>query len=115
MYKIPYQFLLNELYPLKTTIKKRLGGYFIYVDERLILFLRDGESQPEFNGVFVATTPEYFQEMKHELHASKMTFDLDGSTDSWIFISEDLPNFEPIVSKACTLIKANDHRLGRTD
>jgi len=43
-----------------------------------------------------------------------MEFDFDGSKNSWIFISEDLNDFEQLVKKACELIKAGDDRLGKS-
>ena len=42
-----------------------------------------------------------------------MAFDLDGTTDTWIFISEDLPDFKEIIKGACELIKSNDERIGK--
>jgi hypothetical protein len=42
-----------------------------------------------------------------------MEFDLDGMENSWIFISEDLDDFEQKVKKACKMIKAGDERIGK--
>ncbi len=90
-----------------------LGGYGLYQEKRLKLFLREKETQIEFNGVFVATQPAYFKALQNEIHSSKMEFDLDGSNDSWIFISEDLEDFKEKVEKACELIKKGDERIGK--
>jgi len=113
-YEIPYSFVLKELFPLRPEIRKMLGGYGLRLDKKLILFLRENDEQPEFNGVFVATEPEYFAALQKEIHASKMEFDFDGSKDSWIFISEDLDDFEEKVKKACAMIKNGDARIGKT-
>ncbi len=112
-YLIPHDFVLRLLYPVKTTKRKMLGGYALYSGKKLLLLLRDSETAPEFNGVFVATVPEFYEELRAEIHASRMEFDLDGTRDSWIFISEDLEDFEAKVGKACELIKAGDGRVGR--
>ncbi len=112
-YKVPYDFVLKELYPLRPKIKKMLGGYGLYVNKKFILFLREREEQIEFNGVFVGTEPQHFAALQQEIHHSKMDFDFDGSKDSWIFISEDLDDFEEKMKKACEMIKSGDERMGK--
>lgn len=90
-----------------------LGGYALYANKKLLLLLRDSNVSPEYNGVFIATVPEFYKELQKEIHTSRMEFDLDGSKDSWIFISEDLEDFESKVAIACNLIKHGDERVGR--
>lgn len=98
---------------MRPKIKKMFGGYILQLDKKMLLFLREKTEQPEFNGVFVGTEPEHFAALQTEIHTSKMSFDFDGSKDSWIFISEDLEDFEQIVKKACALIKNGDERIGK--
>lgn len=112
-YLLPFDFILRYLYPVRPTIRKMFGCYALYHEKKMILFLREKETQIEFNGVFVATQPAYFKELQKELHTSRMEFDLDGSQESWIFISEDLDDFEEKVQKACNMIKAGDERIGK--
>lgn len=112
-YKIPYDFVLRYLYPVRPRIKKMLGCYALYVNKKLLLLLRDRENQPEFNGVFVATQPEFFDNLQNEIHVSNMIFDIDGVAHTWIFLSEDLADFDEKVKKTCELIKAKDERIGK--
>jgi hypothetical protein len=112
-YQVPYDFVLRQLHPFKTTKRKMLGGYALMANRKVLLFLRESPTTPEFNGVFVATVPEFFEELQQEIHTSKMAFDLDGSKNTWIFISEDLEDFEEKVKKACELIKNGDQRIGK--
>ena len=90
-----------------------LGGYAIFENQKLLLLLRNRENQPEFNGVFVATKPEFFDALQKEIHFSKMNFNLDGVIHSWIFLSEDLADFDDKVKKTCEMIKAGDERIGK--
>src|SRR5687768_14129828 len=113
LYELPYSFVLKELFPVRPIIKKMLGGHLLYAGGKLILFLRERDNQPEFNGVFIANKPEHFGALKKKIHDSKMEFDLDGTKDSWIFISEDLVDFEEKVKKACLMVKNGDERIGR--
>ena len=59
-YKLPYDHILSYLYPLRPEIKKTFGCYGLILNHKIVLLLRERESQPEFNGVFVATQPEYY-------------------------------------------------------
>ncbi len=112
-YTIPYNFILKFLHPVRPKVIKMLGGYALYQDKRLLFFLRERNTELEFNGVFVATQPQFYAELQKEIHHSKMEFDLDGSKDSWIFISEDLDDFQDKVKKACDLVKNADMRVGK--
>ena len=112
-YKIPFDFVINYLYPLRPTIKKMLGCYALINNNKLLLLLRDRDNEPEFNGVFIATQPEFYEALQVEIHRSNMEFNLDGMPHSWIFISEDLDDFEKKVEKACTMIKLGDERIGK--
>lgn len=112
-YELPYDFVLRYLYPLRPKIKKMLGCYALISDEKILMLLREREQQPEYNGIFIATTPDNFETLQKDLHSSRMKFDLDGTENGWIFLSEDLDDFEEKVKKACEMIKAGDERIGK--
>lgn len=112
-YDLPFAFVLKELYPFRPQVRKLLGCYALIKDKKILLLLREREVHPEFNGVFVATQPAFFEEMQKEIHTSRMEFDLDGTENTWIFISEDIDGFEEKVRKACEMIKAGDERIGK--
>lgn len=112
-YKVPHSFILSFFYPVRPAIKKMLGCYGLFVNKKLVMLLRERDNQPEFNGVFVATQPEYFDALSNELHSSNMDFDIDGAEYTWIFISEDLDDFKEKVKKAAEMIKNGDERIGK--
>ena len=112
-YELPYDFILKELYPVRPKIRKMLGCYALMIEKKLLMMLRDLEKHPEFNGVFAATVPEHYAALQKEIHTSRMEFDLDGEENTWIFISEDLDDFEKKVAKACGMIKDGDERIGK--
>lgn len=112
-YKVPYDFAIRYLYPLRPQIKKMLGCYGLFVNKKLLLLLRNRNNQPEFNGIFVATQPQFFDSLQNDIHVSHMLFDIDGVPHTWVFLSEDLPDFDEKVKKACELIKAGDERIGK--
>jgi hypothetical protein len=112
-YKLPYDFVIRFLYPVRPKIKKMLGCYALLQEKIILMLLRERENQPEFNGVFIATQPEYFEQLQAEIHQTNMDFDIDGAAHTWIFISEDLDDFDEKVKKACEMIKAGDRRIGK--
>ncbi len=112
-YKVPHDFVLRFLYPVRPAIRKMLGCYALFVKNKLILLLRERDTQPELNGVFVATKPAFYEALQSEVHTSNIDYDIDGAPFTWIFISEDLPDFEDKVKYACELIKAGDERIGK--
>ncbi len=112
-YNVPYSFILSFFFPVRPVIKKMLGCYGLFVNKKLVVLLRERDNQPEFNGVFIATQPEYFDELSNELHSSNMDFDIDGAEYTWIFISEDLEDFKDKVKRAAELIKNGDQRIGK--
>lgn len=112
-YQLPYDFILKTLYPVRPRIKKMLGCYALITGEKILMMLREREQQPEFNGVFIATYPEFYEALQKEIHTSRMEFDLDGMENSWIFLSEDLTDFKEKVMKSCEMIKAGDERIGK--
>jgi hypothetical protein len=112
-YALPYDFVLQYLYPVRPEIRKMFGYYGLFVNGKNVLLLRNVEKNPEFNGVFIGTSPPYFDALSSEIHTSHMEFDLDGSQHSWIFLSEDLDDFEEKVKLACEMIKNGDKRIGK--
>ncbi len=112
-YKVPYDFILRHLYPVRPKIRKMLGCYVLVVNDKILFLLRDKDKQPEYNGVFIRTEPIYYHELQTEIHHSPMEVDIDGTPHSWIFLSEDLDDFEAKVQQACELVKAGDVRIGK--
>jgi hypothetical protein len=90
-----------------------LGCYGLFLHDKLMMLLRERENNPEFNGVFVATQPEFFDDLSNELHYSNMEFDIDGAPHTWIFISDDINDFQQKVKQAVDMIKNGDKRIGK--
>jgi hypothetical protein len=53
-----FSFVLEELDSLSPILKPMFGAHLVYIGGKMMLFLRDLETEPEQNGVWVATTPE---------------------------------------------------------
>ena len=112
-YKVPYDFVLRYLYPVRPKVRKMLGCYALVQGEKILMLLRERDNQPEYNGVFVATQPQFYDELQNEIHRSNCEVDIDGMPHTYLFISEDLDDFDQKVKKACELIKGGDERIGK--
>ena len=89
------------------------GCHSIYIGEKIVLFLRDVDKEPEQNGVWVATTAEGYESLLKEF-ASMAPFNKPKPGKSpWFKLSSHAPDFEDSVLKTCELIVSGDPRIGR--
>jgi hypothetical protein len=112
---IPFDFVLDYLIPLDVTVKQLFGLWAIYVNEKIMLIIRQQVDYPDSNGVWIATNQEHHKSLKIELPSLRsITIFSDGILETeWQVIPVDADDFEASVRKVCELIKHNDHRIGR--
>lgn len=89
------------------------GCHSVYVGEKIVLFLRDADKEPELNGVWVATTPEGYESLLKEF-ASMAPFNKPRPGKSpWFKLYSHAPDFEETALKVCEMILGGDPRIGR--
>jgi hypothetical protein len=113
--KIPFDFVLDYLFPLEPIVKPMFGSYGVYVKEKIVLVLRDSESHTEANGVWIATSVEYHKSLKKDFPSMCSVYILsEGKAETnWQMIRADADDFESSVIKCCEFILQNDVRIGR--
>ena len=62
----PHEFVLDALLALTPTTRPMFGCLAVYVEDKIVLILRDREGSPEDNGVWLATTAEHHASLQHE-------------------------------------------------
>ena len=94
------------------------GCYGIYADGRLCLFLMNREKplirregEPMQKGVYLATIAEHAEELNAIFPNAE--FETLKAGKIWIFVSEELPEFESYIITACDMIAHGDQRIGR--
>ncbi len=94
------------------------GCYGIYAEGKLCLFLMNrekplirSEGEPMQKGVYVASTAEFADELSSVFPNAE--FEMLKKGKVWIFISEELAEFENYVIAACEMISKGDKRIGR--
>jgi hypothetical protein len=109
----PHEFVLDALTALTPATRPLFGCLAVYVEDQIVLILRDRADSPEDNGVWLATTAEHHASLQHEF-ASMRSIQLFGKeVTHWQVLPADAPDFERAALRACALILARDARIGK--
>ena len=109
----PFPFVLDAIASLSPWTRPMFGCLAIYVDEKIVLILRDKPSHPADNGVWLATTPEHHQSLRADFPHMRSIQVLGKKVTGWQVLPLDSPDFEEAAVHACDLILANDPRIGK--
>jgi hypothetical protein len=112
---MPYEFIIDFLFPLKVCIKPMFGCYGVYRGNRLLLFLRQEAKHSELNGVYVATQPNCHEDLLKDIPSSYHEKGKNPDEKTWIFLPEYGEYFEEWVRKTCEMICMGDERIGRDE
>jgi len=110
---MPFPFVLEELLPVRPTVKQMFGFTHIYLDERLVCSLRDSAKQPATNGMWVYTTVDQIESLSKEFPELPRRNLWRSGRNGWVIISSRLELFEEYAFRACELILRGDRRVGR--
>jgi len=110
-----FQFVLDELSPIRPAIKRAFGFTYVYLDERLLLSLRDSSRQPQYNGVWLYTDAEHLESLRKEFSQlpRRCFWRSKKSGSGSVILNSGLEEFEEYTFKACELILEGDQRIGR--
>ncbi len=89
------------------------GCLAIYVQDKIVLILRDKREQTADNGVWLATTEEHHQSLRREFPNMRSIRVLGKKVTGWQVLPADAPDFEEAAQHACDLVLAGDPRIGK--
>jgi hypothetical protein len=89
------------------------GCLAVYVEDKIVLILRDKRAAPADNGVWLATTAEHHESLRREFPQMRSIRVLGGKPTQWQLLPADDPDFETAALRACKLIRARDPRIGK--
>lgn len=112
--KIPFDFILEHLYPYEPLVKPMFGAYGVYIDEKIMLILFDKLDHPKDSGVWVATNFEHHESLRRELPSLRSIRLFGKSETKWQNIPAEGDRFEQEVIQACELVLKKDERIGIT-
>jgi hypothetical protein len=110
---IPHEFVLDALAPISPWTRPMFGCLAVYVEETIVLILRDKEASRADNGVWLATTPEHHESLRREFPAMRSIELLRKKITGWQVLPLDAPDFEESALRACELVLARDPRIGK--
>jgi len=109
----PYEFVLDALAALAPTTRPMFGCVAVYIEEKIVMILRDRGDWPEDNGVWLATAAEHHASLLREFPRMRSIRLLGRQTTHWQVLPADAPDFEETVLRACELVHARDPRIGK--
>ena len=112
---IPFRFVFDYLQSADITVRPMFGMHAVYVNEKIMLVLRQGKVNRGKNGVWIATEQKHHKSLKEELPSLSSIFDYSKTTRQaqWQILPSSADDFEASVIKVCAMITRGDPRIGR--
>lgn len=111
--KIPYEFVLEEIEKLRPYTKPMFGCTAVYVGDKILFVLRDRESSPRDNGMWLATTREHHASLKKDFPEMRSIEIFETKDTGWQVLPADSESFEDMALLACKFILRDDDRIGK--
>jgi len=109
----PYEFVLDEIAPLSPVTRPMFGCLAVYVDDKIMLILREKRRPAADNGIWLATTSEHHESLRREFPRMRSIRVFGKKPTQWQVLPADDPDFETAAIRACRLILARDPRIGK--
>jgi hypothetical protein len=110
---VPHEFVLDALAPLSPYTRPMFGCLAVYVEDRIVLILRDKREQTADNGVWLATAEEHHASLRREFPSLRSIEVLGKPVTGWQVLPADAADFEEAALRACELVLARDPRIGK--
>ncbi len=89
------------------------GCLAVYVEERIVLILRQKPTYEDDNGVWLATSEEHHESLREEFPQMRSVGVLGKPITGWQVLHVGAPDFEESAMHACELVLARDPRIGK--
>jgi len=110
---VPHEFVLEAMAELEPETRPMFGSLAVYVEDKIVLVLRDRERNARDNGVWLATTKEHHESLRREFPNMRSIGVLGKKVTGWQILPADAADFEEAALRACELIAAKDPRIGK--
>ncbi len=109
----PFQFVIDELWPIRPITKRMFGFTYVYLGDKLLLALRDNTKRPQTNGVWVFTQAADLESLRREFPTLPRHCFWKSGKNGWVVLASKLEDFEESAFKVCEMILRGDQRIGR--
>ena len=110
---VPHEFVLDAIAALSPETRPMFGCLAVYVEDKIVLILRDKPNETQDNGVWLATTREHHKSLRREFPNMRSIQVLGKEVTGWQVLPADSPDFEEAALRACDLIATRDPRIGK--
>jgi hypothetical protein len=110
---VPYEFVLDAVAALSPWTRPMFGCLAVYIEDKIVLILRDKREAISDNGVWLATTEEHHESLRREFPNMRSIQVFGKAVTGWQVLPSDAEDFEDAALRACELIAARDPRIGK--
>ena len=110
---VPHQFVLDAIVALSPITRPMFGCLAVYVENKIVLILRDKRDETADNGVWLATTEDHDDSLRREFPNMRSIRAFGKGVTGWQVLPADAPDFEEAALRACERILAKDPRIGK--
>src|ERR1035437_8057070 len=110
---VPHEFVLDAIATLLSKTRSMFGCLAIYVQDKIVLILRDKRDRAADNGVGPATTEDQHGSLGREFPNMRSIQVLGKKVTGWQVLPADAQDFEEAALHACELVLAVDPRIGK--
>ncbi len=110
---VPHEFVLDAIAPLSPRTRSMFGCLAIYVQDKIVLILRDKHQPTADNGVWLATTEEHHPSLRRDFPSMRSIQVFGKQVTGWQVLPADSQDFEEAALRACELVLAGDPRIGK--
>ena len=110
---VPHAFVLEAIADLRSRTRSMFDCLAVYVEEKIVLILRDKQDGTPDNGVWIATTVEHHQSLRREFPNMRSIQVLGKKVTGWQVLPLDASDFEQTALRVCELIVSGDPRIGK--
>jgi hypothetical protein len=109
----PHEFVLEAIASLSPFTRPMFGCLAVYVQDKIVLILRDKRENTADNGVWLATTEEHHDSLRRDFPNMRSVQVFGKDVTAWQVLPADAPDFEQAALRACEFVIAGDHRIGK--
>src|ERR1035441_4251813 len=110
---VPYEFVLEALAALLPKTRTMFGCLAVYIEDKIVLILRDRRVGVEDNGVWLATSVEHHESLRRQFPNMRSIQIFGKPVTGWQVLPVDAPDFEEAPLRACEFIAGGDPRIGK--
>jgi hypothetical protein len=110
---VPHEFVLEAISSLSPVTRPMFGCLAVYVGEKIVFVLRDKSEPTADNGVWLATTEDHHESLRHDFPNMRSIEVLGKKVTGWQVLPAGAKDFEETALRACELVLAGDQRIGK--